>query len=249
MWSVQFDPRIDWRAFVVTYCGPIVFMFGLTIILFLALPKGWTCACDKDYAVELGPTYSSVFLALPALAKPHYGNLTTRVFGFLTAVASFVYWGTLCNVAHGLDVILVTFFPLFIWEALAVKRPLFKYVFALCALGALIGLSVYSYDKSYGTPFSSDDGLWVTVPVALGLLTANIIYVRWQRKAWRWKKELAAATLAGVAGGLLSFRRQSTITWGHVCAGLALYVASVDTDVYMKASAVVYTPMDNQIDL
>lgn len=234
---------IDWRAFALRYCGPIVLMFAPLLILLLALPEGWKCSCNTNYVVESGPTYSSVFLALPAFAWPRYGNLVTRVYSIVTAVASFVYWATLCNVAHGLDVIMVAFFPLFLWEALAFKQALYKYAFALCALGVLIGLSVFAYNRPYGTPFAAYEGLWVTVPVAIGLLAANIIYVRWKTKAWRFKKEVAAAALAGIAGGLLSLRTHSSTTWGHIYAGLALYVASVNTDLYMRPTALDYTPV------
>lgn len=233
------------HAFAVLYCGPVWFFFILLALLFAVVPDGWNYACNIAHAIEAGPTYSSVFLALPALARPPYGNPTTRIYGLATAIASFMYWGTDCDSAHSFDVIAVAYFPLFLWEALAVKQIKYKFVFMVSALFTTPILYVYSQRRPFKTPFSTYDSLMVTGPAAAIAIATNLAYMRYLNEL-HWKKDAATVALAGAAAGLLVLRTNEyierdtavkafgTTAWGHILAGMALYVASVNTDIFMK---------------
>lgn len=237
--------HFSWHAFLVVYCGPIILAFVLLGILLLALPHGWQFVCEYTGTIAPGPTYSSLFLALPAAARPPYGNPTSRMYGLALAVASFVFWGTGCSAAYALDVILVVYFPLFLWESLALNQPCYKGMFAACALVATFPLYAYARSQPTNTLFSTDNGLLVTGAVACAALALDKAATWRYSKEWRWKKDAWALAFAGTAAVLLSFRSMNrvnttvtdaafgTTTWGHACAGIALYVASVDTDVYM----------------
>lgn len=235
--------QFSWYAFILLYCGPIWFAFLLLGLLLIILPHGWQYTCEYTGTIEPGPTYSSLFLALPALARPLYGNPTTRIYGLATAAVSFTYWGTACSPAYALDVILVAYFPLFLWESLAIKEERYKIAFAVCALLVTPLLFVYGHNTPSKTPFTTHDALLVTAPFAIVAIAITKVY-KWQKVT---EKEVCAVALAVTAAVLLALRTKNhinksasvaafgTTTWGHICAGLALYVASVDTDLYMTS--------------
>lgn len=234
--NLQFDKK----KFVVRYVLPILVSFGAFTLLFAVLPSGWPYMCNKEYKIEAGPTYSSVMLALPLFAWPGYGKLSTRFYGTCLAAASFSWWGTHCPTAHALDVISAAYYPLFLWEALTVENVGIKVAF-LAGVGITTPIFYFSaMSMPHDVPFNLRNALFVTGSFSGVLIALNVSMTK------RWKKELATVVLAGIAGALLVLRwgkhideesavqNFSTTTWGHVIAGIALYVASVNTDVFMS---------------